>query len=104
MAQGLQTFQSDGTTVDVEITDRLPRLLDVVSIGGSATSGRIYNSAISANVNIWWFMISAATDFSAASKNVPTYEHPEITQGDGYLDWKFPKNRNLTCNLLYGVY
>lgn len=103
MAQGLQTFNSDGS-VDIEITDRLPRVLGTVTIGGSQTSGRINNDGITANNNLWWFMISATTDFSAADKTVPTYEYPTITQGDGYFDWSFPSGRALKCTFLYGVY
>ena len=103
MAQGFQTFNEDGS-VDVDVTSRLPRLLGTVSIGASQRTGRISNSGITPNTNIWWFLLSATTNFSAGDRSVPTYEYPTITQGDGFLDWSFPSGRNLACTLLYGVY
>lgn len=103
MAQGFQTFNEDGS-VDVDVTTRLPRLLGIVTIKASQTTGRITNAGITKNTNVWWFIQSATTNFSAADKTVPTYEYPTITQGDGYLDWNFPAGRKLACKLLYGVY
>lgn len=103
MAQGFQTFNEDGS-VDVDVTTRLPRLLGIVTINASQTTGRITNAGITKNTNVWWFIQSATTNFSAADKTVPTYEYPTITQGDGYLDWSFPAGRKLACKLLYGVY
>lgn len=103
MAQGFQTFNADGS-IDVDVTSRLPRLLGSVSIAANQTSGRIVNAGISKNTSVWWFLLSATTNFSAADKSVPTYEYPQITQGEGFLDWTFPAGRNLACTLLYGVY
>lgn len=103
MAQGFQTFNEDGS-VDVDVTSRLPRLLGMVSIGTNQRTGRISNSGITPNTAIWWFLLSATTNFSAGDRSVPTYEYPTITQGDGFLDWSFPSGRNLACTLLYGVY
>lgn len=103
MAQGFQTFNEDGS-VDVDVTSRLPRLLGMVSIGANQRTGRISNSGITPNTAIWWFLLSATTNFSAEDRSVPTYEYPTITQGDGFLDWSFPSGRNLACTLLYGVY
>lgn len=103
MAQGFQTFNEDGS-VDVDVTSRLPRLLGMVSISANQRTGRISNSGITPNTNIWWFLLSATTNFSAGDRSVPTYEYPTITQGDGFLDWSFPSGRNLACTLLYGVY
>ena len=103
MAQGFQTFNDDGS-VDVDVTVRLPRLLGSVSISASQRTGRIVNAGITKDTNIWWFLLSASTNFSAADKSVPVYEYPTITQGEGFLDWSFPSGRNLACTLLYGVY
>lgn len=103
MAQGFQTFNDDGS-VDVDVSNRLPRLLGSVSIGANQATGRVTNAGITKNTNIWWFLLSASTNFSAADRNVPTYEYPTITQGDGFLDWSFPSGRRLACTLLYGVY
>lgn len=103
MAQGFQTFNEDGS-VDVDVSARLPRLLGSVNIKASQTSGRITNAGITKNTNVWWFIQSATTNFSAADRDVPTYEFPTITQGEGFLDWSFPTGRKLACKLLYGVY
>ena len=52
MAQGFQTFNEDGS-VDVDVTSRLPRLLGMVSIGANQRTGRISNSGITPNTNIY---------------------------------------------------
>lgn len=103
MAQGFQTFNADGS-LDVDVSSRLPRFLGSVSISTSQTSGRVYNSGINANTDIWWFLLGATTNFSAADTSSPTYEYPTITKGNGYLEWSFPTGRALSCTLLYGVY
>ena len=103
MAQGLQTFNADGS-LDVDITNRLPRFLGSVSIPASKASGTIYNQYINNNTDIWWFLLSASTSFSVSSGDRVTYEYPIIEKGDGYLKWTFPSGRNLSCTLLYGVY
>ncbi len=103
MAQGFQTFNAD-ESIDVDVTDRLPRFLGSVAISTSQTSGRVYNAGINEYTDIWWFLIGATTNFSAAEASSPTYEYPTITKGNGYLEWSFPKGRALSCTLLYGVY
>ena len=104
MAQGLQTFLPDGVTVDVDITDRLPRLLGYVDIPASKTTGQITNPFITPETDIWWFMLNAATNFTANDGEQVTYEYPTITKGNGYLYWNFPAGRKITCRLIYGVY
>lgn len=103
MAQGFQTFNTDGS-VDVDVTSRLPRLLGSVYINANQTSGRVVNAGITSSNAIWWFLRSASTNFSAADSSLPTYEYPTITQGEGFLDWSFPAGRRLSCTLFYGVY
>ncbi len=104
MAQGFQTFLTDGVTVDVDVTSRLPRFLGSVTIPASQRTGTIYNSYINDNTDIWWFLLNATTKFSAANSEVIKYEYPTIEKGKGCLKWTFPKGRNLACTMLYGVY
>ena len=103
MAQGLQTFNAD-ESLDVDITNRLPRFLGVVSIPASQNTGIIYNSYINGSTDIWWFLMNATTSFSAAYGEVTTYEYPVIEKGEGYLKWTFPSGRRLACTMVYGVY
>lgn len=103
MAQGLQTYNADGS-LDTDITTRLPRYLGSVSISASQSSGTIRNQYINEYTDIWYFLLSASTSFSAAQGNQVTYEYPVIEKGNGYLKWSFPSGRNLSCTLLYGVY
>lgn len=103
MAQGMQVYNEDGT-LDVDVTSRLPRLLGSATIGGSKTSGTIQNAGITANNNIWWFLLSATTNYAASYGDKVQYEYPTITQGNGCLNWKFPSGRKLSCTIIYGVY
>lgn len=103
MAQGLQVYDASGN-LDVDITNRLPRLLGVASIPASQRTGRIVNEGITPETDIWWFLLNATTNFSASYGDSVTYEYPTITKGNGYLYWSFPSGRNVACTLLYGVY
>ncbi len=104
MSQGFQTFLEDGETVDVDITNRLPRYFGSVSIPASQKTGIIYNSYIDKNTDVWWFLMNAETNFSAVQASEVTYEYPTIEKGEGYLKWTFPSGRNLSCVMLYGAY
>jgi len=103
MAAGMQVYNSNGT-LDVDITDRLPRFLGTARIDGNSESGIIYNSGIRTGTNIWWFILSPTTNFNNPEASSPRYEYPVITQGEGFLSWRFPSGRKLACTLLYGVY
>lgn len=103
MAAGLQVYSSNGK-LDVDITDRLPRFLGTAQIGGTQESGTISNPGIRAGTNIWWFILSPTTNFNNPEASNPKYEYPVITQGEGFLAWRFPSGRKLSCTLLYGVY
>lgn len=104
MAQGLQTFLEDGVTVDVDVTNRLPRFLGSVNISASQNTGTIYNEYINNDTDVWWFLLNATTSFSVSQGNSVTYEYPTIEKGNGYLRWTFPSGRKLACTMLYGVY
>ncbi len=104
MAQGLQTFLEDGVTVDVDITNRLPRFLGSVSIPASQNTGVIYNSYINDHTDVWWLLMNTSAGFESSYGNVTTYEYPVIEKGNGYIKWTFPSGRKLSCTMLYGVY
>ncbi len=103
MAQGLQTFNSDGS-LDTDVTNRLPRFLGMVSISESQNTGVIYNEYINQSTDVWWFLMNASTNFSASDGDVVRYEYPTMEKGNGYLKWTFPSGRRLACTMLYGVY
>lgn len=103
MAQGLQVLREDGT-VSLDIRDRIPKFLGIAAIDGSAQSGTIQNDEINYG-DIWYmFLTLSYPDPSYKKGNNKTWETPTITKGDKCLNWSFPTNRHVSCQILYGAY
>lgn len=95
--QGMQVFDANGNRI-VDITDRLQKILGVVSI--STQSGSIKNELLK-NGDPWYFFLDADNSGFGMSDNPVSV--PSVTINGDTLSWDF-KQGVVNCKLMYGVY